>query len=244
MATDLQVSQDTIIQAAMRQCGALDPTGIPSPTDYNNVSLALNLLLKKWIADGIPLWKVSTITLPLVANKASYLMGTLGPDLIIDRPLRILEAEIVTVANSQSIQLWSLSREQYVELSGKFISFGIPTQYWFQPLGSEASQQSASITFYPIPSTGTALAPTWNVLMKAVQPLNNAVALTDVLDFPAEYYLPLKWLLAYEIANEYPVSDSRYARIEKRALTALEDIIDYGQELDVDIRIKYDRRGR
>jgi len=240
MATDYSVTQDQIIQAAMRQVGALDPAGLPTPTDYANVGMALNLLLKKWIADGIPLWKVATLTVPLVGNQATYQIGTLGPDVVTDRPLRVLEAEIVTIASQQSIQLWSLSREQYVELSGKYIAFGIPTQYWFQPLGSELTEQSASITFYPIPSVSS----TWNVLLKAVQPLQNVVNLTDVLDFPAEYYLPLKWLLAYEIANEYPVSDSRYARIEKRAMTALEDIIEYGQELDVEVRFKYDLRGR
>lgn len=240
MATDFQVSQDQIIRAAMRECGALDPTGIPSPTDYTNIGLALNMLLKYWVKDGIPLWKVSTLTLPMVANQITYSIGTLGPDLVTDRPLRVLEAEIVTIANSQSIQLWSLSREQYVELSGKFISFGIPTQYWFQPLGSEATEQSATISFYPIPSASA----TWNVLLKALQPITNAINLTDVLDFPSEYYLPLKWALAYEIANEYPVSDSRYARIEKRAISSKEEIAEWGQELDVEVRLKYDRRGR
>jgi hypothetical protein len=240
MATDYAVTQDQIIQAAMRQCGALDQSALPGSNDYNNVGMALQLLLKEWVADGIPLWKVATLTLPMVANQATYYMGATGPDLITDRPLRVLEAEIQNTISLQSIQLWSISREQYVELSGKAISFGIPTQYWFEPLGSELSSTSARITFYPIPFAGI----TQQVLLKALQPLQNPVALTDVIDFPAEYYLPFKWCLAYEIANEYPVSDSRYARIRERAMASKEKIIEWGQEQDVEMRIKYDRRGR
>jgi hypothetical protein len=240
MATDYAVTQDQIIQAAMRQCGALDQSATPGSNDYNNVGMALQLLLKEWVADGIPLWKVATLTLPMVANQATYYMGSTGPDLITDRPLRVLEAEIQNTINLQCIQLWPISRSQYVELSGKDIAFGIPTQYWFEPLGSELNSTSARITMYPIPFAGI----TQQVLLKALQPLQNPVLLTDVIDFPAEYYLPFKWCLAYEIANEYPVSDSRYARIEKRALTAKEKIIEWGQEQDTEVRIKYDMRGR
>jgi hypothetical protein len=240
MATDYAVTQDQIIQAAMRQVGALDQSATPGSNDYNNVGMALQLLLKEWVADGIPLWKVATLTLPMVANQKTYYMGATGPDLITDRPLRVLEAEIQNSINLQSIQLWAISRQQYVELSGKDIAFGIPTQYWFEPLGSELNSTSARITMYPIPFAGI----TQNVLLKALQPLQNPAALTDVIDFPSEYYLPFKWCLAYEIANEYPVSDSRYARIEKRAITAKEKIIEWGQELDTEVRFKYDMRGR
>jgi hypothetical protein len=240
MATDFPVTQQQIIQAAMRQVGALDPAAQPTQFDYANIGLALNMLLKTWVAAGIPLWNVNTLTLPMVANQATYFMGTIGPDLVIDRPLRVLEAEILTISSNATITLRSLSREQYVERSGKFISFGQPVEYWFQPLGSEFNTQSASITMYPIPNVSSA----WSVIMRALQPLNNVVALTDVLDFPAEYFSPLKFLLAYEIANEYPISDARYARIERRAVQSMQAIIDYGQEQDVEVRIKYDRRGR
>ena len=145
MATDYAVTQDQIIQAAMRQCGALDQSATPGSNDYNNVGMALQLLLKEWVADGIPLWKVATLTLPMVANQATYYMGSTGPDLITDRPLRVLEAEIQNTINLQCIQLWPISRSQYVELSGKDIAFGIPTQYWFEPLGSELNSTSARI---------------------------------------------------------------------------------------------------
>ena len=169
MATDYQVTTDQIVQAAMRQCGALDTaaSSIPQPQDYTNVLLALNMIIKKWVTDGIPLWKVAPLTLPLVANQQAYSIGTLGPDLITDRPLRILEAEILTLSNQQSIELWPLAREQWVELSGKYISFGIPTQYYFQTLGSEATQQSALIQFYPIPPVSL----TWSVVLQALQPI-------------------------------------------------------------------------
>src|ERR1700758_4021975 len=53
MATDYQVTTDQIVQAAMRQCGALDTaaSSIPQPQDYTNVLLALNMIIKKWVTD-------------------------------------------------------------------------------------------------------------------------------------------------------------------------------------------------
>jgi hypothetical protein len=239
-ATTYPVNQQSIIQSALRQVIAGDTTSQPGTYDYTNVSQALNMLVKNWVADGIPLWQVSTITLPMVANKATYTMGPTAADLVVPRPLRVLEAEIQNTISLQTIQLWSLSREQYVQLSGKAISFGIPTQYWFEPLGGEQTSPNARVTMYPVPFTGI----TQQVLFKVLQPIVNFSALTDVIDFPDEYLLPLKWCLAYEIANEYPVSDSRYARIEKRALQAKETIIEWGQEQDVEVVFKYDLRGR
>jgi hypothetical protein len=244
MATDFPVTQDQIIQRAMRICGALDPTSLPSPTDYQFIGLALNMLIKNWVKDGIPLWKVAQIAVPMVANQATYLIGTLGPDIVTDRILRVTEAQILVVQGQQTITLRSLAREQYVERSGKFIAFGQPVEYWFQPLGSELTEQSSSLTVYPTPNVGTALSPVWTILLNALQPIQNTVALTDILDFPSEYYLPLSDVLAYTIANEYPVSAERYARIEKRAEIGQEQISEWGQEQDVDVQIKYDARGR
>lgn len=240
MATDLPITQDQVIQRAMRQCGAYDPTGLPTPTDYQNVGLTLNILIKNWVKDGIPLWHVTQISVPMVANQATYLIGTLGPDVVTDRPLRVLDAEIITLPGRQTITLRSLAREQYVDRSGKNIAFGQPVEYWFQPLGSELGTQSASLTMYPTPNVSGV----WIANLYALQPIQNTVALSDVLDFPSEYYLPLSDVLAYHIANEYPVSAERYARIEKKAEVGLEQITSWGQEQDVELNIKYDMRGR
>lgn len=239
-ATTYPISQQQIIQAALRQVQSTDQTTQPGTYDFTNVSQALNMIIKTWVADGIPLWQVSTLTLPMVANQATYYMGPTGPDVVGPRPLRILEGEIQNTISNQSIQLWPIAREQYVELSGKFISFGIPTQYWFEPLGGEQNTPNARVTMYPIPFEGI----TQQCLFKVLTPIVNSVALSDIVDFPDEYLLPLKWVLAFEIANEYPVSDSRYARLQARATDAKEKIIEYGQELDVEMRIKYDMRGR
>jgi hypothetical protein len=241
MATAFPVTQNQIIIATMLELGALDQSSQPNPYDYSNISFALNLLLKTWMASGIALWKVSTLQLPFVANNQTYYIGpsATGPGaLVTDRVLRVTEAEIVNNSSLQSIDLWPLAREQFVELSGKFTSFGVPTQYWFEPLGSELNSPNSRISFYPIPADTT-----FTAYLKALQPLTNAVNLSDVIDFPSEYYWPFIKCLSYELANQYPVSSERYARIEKRAIGQLELIEDWGQEQDVEVRIKFDRRG-
>lgn len=242
MATSFPVTQDQIIQGAMRKVGALAKGATPDQTDYANISFALNILLKTWVASEIMLWRVASLQVPFVANNAPYQIGptAIGTGAIVtDRPLRILEGEIVNTITNQTIDLFSLSREQYVELSGKNISFGVPTHFWFQRLGSELTNPNALVTFYPIPFDTT-----YYALLKVLTPLTNAVLLTDVIDFPAEYYQPFIYCLAYDIADEYPISDSRYQRIAARAIQAKKDITEWGQEQDVEVRFKYDRRGR
>lgn len=56
--------------------------------------------------------------------------------------------------------------------------------------------------------------------------------ISDVLDFPNEYLMPLKWAIAADLAPSYGVPDNRLAVIEGKAAAYLEEAIDNDNELD------------
>ena len=58
--TDFSSSRDTIIKGALRKVGALAQGQTPTTNDVNDAAEALNNLVKAWMADGMPLWKIST----------------------------------------------------------------------------------------------------------------------------------------------------------------------------------------
>ena len=91
--TTFSVTRNDIIYASLRLLGVLEEGAIPSATAIENASLVLNMLIKDWMTDGIKLWTVNEIVLPLVANQTTY---TIGPDynndLVTDKPLRLIQA--------------------------------------------------------------------------------------------------------------------------------------------------------
>ena len=90
--TTFTVTRDQVIEAAMRGLSVLEEGGQPSATSVQNASLSLNLIIKNWQKDGIKLWTISEIALPLVANQTSYSIGPSGCDLTSPKPLKVIQA--------------------------------------------------------------------------------------------------------------------------------------------------------
>ena len=74
-STDFSSSRDTIIKAALRKVGALQQGQTPSTNDLNDAAEALNVLVKAWMADGMPLWKIATYNFNLTAATNKYTIG-------------------------------------------------------------------------------------------------------------------------------------------------------------------------
>ena len=55
---------------------------------------------------------------------------------------------------------------------------------------------------------------------------------TDVLEFPSEFYLPLKWAIAADIGPSYALPDNRQAILEGKAAATLEDALEHDVEYD------------
>ena len=70
------ITRSDIISAALRRIGATDANDTVEGEDTTTASLALNLIVKEWVARGIDLWLRDEVTLFLQPDTKSYSLGT------------------------------------------------------------------------------------------------------------------------------------------------------------------------
>ena len=99
--TTFSVTRNEIIQASLRLLGVLEEGTQPTASAIESASLVLNMMLKDWMTDGIKLWTVTELTIPLKSNQTTY---TIGPsssyDLNTNRPLRLIQSFLRKITNT------------------------------------------------------------------------------------------------------------------------------------------------
>ena len=99
--TTFSVTRNDIIQASLRLLGVLEEGTQPTASAIESTSLVLNMMLKDWMTDGIKLWTVTELTIPLKSNQTTY---TIGPsssyDLNTNRPLRLIQSFLRKITNT------------------------------------------------------------------------------------------------------------------------------------------------
>jgi hypothetical protein len=99
--TTFSVTRNDIIQSSLRLLGVLEEGVQPTAQAIENSSMVLNMMLKDWMTDGIKLWTVTELTIPLKANQTTY---TIGPsstyDLNTNKPLRIIQSFLRNISNT------------------------------------------------------------------------------------------------------------------------------------------------
>jgi hypothetical protein len=99
--TTFSVTRNDIIQSSLRLLGVLEEGAQPTANAIENASMVLNMMLKDWMTDGIKLWTVTELTIPLKANQTSY---TIGPsstyDVNTNKPLRLIQSFLRNVSNT------------------------------------------------------------------------------------------------------------------------------------------------
>ena len=191
-----------LISAALRLTGRFDPYDAIPTTDMTNVQQALEVLLKELAIDGLPLWKVQTVTVPMIAGQATYNLSTLSGSTL---PLRILQA-IIRDSAGNDVELTNESRYDY-NLLGAKTAQGVPNQYFYDPqLGSGV------MTLYDTPADTT-----HTVYVTIQQQIMDLTLGTNNVDFPQEAYRMLKWCLFDEISLEYNTPAQKRAEGAARA---------------------------
>lgn len=196
------MSRDDIIGGALRLTGAFgDQDAIP-PSDIANCAQALNIICKEMANEGLPLWCVADIPVPLVAGQSVYNLSVIFNQ---PRPVRLLDLYLRD-STGNDVSLKIVSRYDYDTLGQKF-QRGVPNQAFYDPqLGA------ATITLYNSPADSTHTLHV--VYQRQIQDFNLA---TDNPDFPQEAYRLLKWCLADEIALEYQAPGDVRAEIAVKA---------------------------
>lgn len=139
----------------------------------------------------------------------------------IDRPLRLFNATYADQPGVSEIPVNRWSRQEYVQQPDKS-SQGTVVNWYYNPdleLGKLYVWQTAS-------QVG-------NLLRFDVRkPLSVYSAVGDELDYPSEYFMPLKWAIAADLGPSYGVPQDRQAINEMKAAEHLESSLDNDNELD------------
>lgn len=159
-----------------------------------SLQMAANLMLSRWSNQGVNLWKVDLVTVPLVQGTATY---AVDPSTVM-----ILDAYMITNAGSTSTNriILPISRTEYASYPNP-AQQGFTTVFWFDRL------ISPTVTLWPVPDGSSAQFLQY-YRVRQVQDANLPGGLT--VD------IPYRWLEAFADGLTY-----RLARIWKPEVAVL-----------------------
>jgi hypothetical protein len=210
-STDFSIGRDDIIKYALLSIQAIGQGDTPSSTQVNDASVMLNLIVKAWQADGMPLWALKQTSFPLTAA-TSFTIGV-GQTIDTSRPLRVYSA--FTRHSNIDTPITVITRAEYDLLSAK-TETGTPTQLYYDPQGGATAY--GTIYLWPKPDTDSIANRTCYITY--TRPFEDFDASTDTPDFPQEWYLPLTWMLAAYLGPSYgvPLAERKQLMLEAEGL--------------------------
>jgi len=214
-SSNFSISREDIIGRALRMVGAISQGQTPNSTLINNSAFALNCLVKALQADGMPLWAIKTISVPLIEGVNVYPIGT-GLTVDTPKPLKVIRAWNRDVATNIDIPVRILTHQEY-DILGNKSTQGNPIQIYYEPL-----RTSGNLYVFPTPSTTEVGINSIYIVYQ--RPFEDFDVSTDEPDFPQEWFDAVCYGLAVRIAPEYgmPLEDRKalqqdYAMIKNEA---------------------------
>ncbi len=138
------------------------------------------------------------------------------------RPLRIAAARRMLISSGIETPMVRMSRLDYRDLPNK-ANTGIPTQFFYDPLGGAINY--GIIYIWPAPVDATNLVKfTW---YRQIQDFNAA---GNTPDFPQEWLNALVWNLAVEMAPEFDLTPTRFAVLKTQAKEKLDMVTGWDRE--------------
>lgn len=230
MASPTSNSVYGIIRDAMQDAGLLaegdDPNSEQLATNFRRLNDIINL----YQTDGLKLFLLQEISVPLVAGTNKYSINPLIGS-IPKKHLRIIEARVQTPQGERR-PIDSIAWEEWNRLPQT--SQGAITAYFV-----DKQPYTLDVYFWNTPDTQEALNTPILLVHKQV---DNALNLESDMQFPQEWRIALRWGLADDICTGQP--DTIMARCATRAQTfkeALEnwDVEDASTRLTPDFRSSY-----
>jgi hypothetical protein len=202
-----------IIRMAYKDAGLIQDGDEPSSEQYADGLMRLNDIANLWQTQGLKLWTLQDLTIPLVAGQGTYRMGP-GYDIDMTKPMRIIEAYYRDPYGIRR-PLIVLSWDDWIRLSqvnqrGQINSYFVNKQ-----------QLYLEVFFWLIPDS-TAAQGTCHLLTQ--KRIDNAISLTQDSMFPIEWSMGLRWGLADDLSTGQPtVIMQRCETKAKMHREALED---------------------
>lgn len=175
--------------------------------------MASNLLLTTWSADGVNLWKVDLVTVPLVQGQATYSIGT--------NNIVMLDTYIRTTTDGVNVDriILPVSRTEYASYPNK-AQQGFPTVFWQDRL------LNGTVTLWPVPDGSQTSLMYYEVTQIYDSEFSNGQTVDIPSYFQEAYVLGLAYRLALTWAPDRlialkPLADQAYqAACEQNIETA------------------------
>jgi len=221
MSSNYSITRDQIISLALRKLGVLEIGDTPDANSVANAAMSLNLLIKQFNTDGLKLWKVSELIVPLTSGQTSYTLGGSGSSLmydalaptvaITDKPLKVIQGFYRNTTSTPVIDtpVLLVSKQEYNILGSKFSTGTANTIFY------DARKLNGILYVYLTPDSYSQT----NLQMHLIaqMPINDISLATEVPDFPNEWMNCLVWNLADQLSLEYGVPMNARQEIQQRA---------------------------
>lgn len=219
--TTFTADRNQIIRGALRLVGALAQGEVPTSDQYTEASEALNMMVKAWMADGLPIWAMTQYAVPLTANKTSYRIGT-GQEINISKPLKVVQAFLRDITSNVDIPMRIITKQEYNILGNKSTT-GQPVQIYYDPL-----RDYGDLYLFPTPDTTSAGAKQVYIIYQRMY--EDFDTTTDTPDFPQEWLEALKYGLAVRLSAEYGVPVQERGMLRQEAEIARATALSFGTE--------------
>lgn len=230
-STELTITAvgDTIIFRALNTSTTVGETSTVSSLNYVNESTGSIIGFE--LTDGSRYWDRvlnvnSTTSIDIrtgLSGAASSGLSVLFFTTQIERPMRLLQrgCTYASTITESEIPVTRWARSQYFEQPDKS-STGTVNQYTYRPRLSDGElfiwQVAGNVN---------------NVFrFNYVRPALVYTETTDILDFPSEWFEPLKWTIAAELGPSYGLPDNRQLVLESKAASSLQQVLDHDTEMD------------
>lgn len=196
--TTFSVTRNNIIEASLRLLGVLEEGAQPTAQAIENASMVLNMMLKDWMTDGIKLWTIHEMVIPLVNNQTSYTIGPAsGNDVIADKPLRLIQSFLRNISVSPPVDLpMTIISEQEYNILGAKKNTGTINTVFYKPYLNHGE-----LKVFLTPNQNTVQ--NYELHINVQKPIQDITTANQTFDFPSEWFQCLRWGLAAELVGDY-----------------------------------------
>ena len=220
---NFSVNRNELIYGALRLAGVIAQGETPSQSQIDDATVTLNMLVKAWEADGMPLWAIETIQLPLVANQNTYTITQSGGTSKLLKPIQAWNRQ---TSSQVDIPMRMISRQEYNILGNKSTT-GNPIQLFFNP-----NRDSTEIKLFPTPdSQSAAQNVVYIVAQRSYESFPSGTQYSTITpDFPQEWYEAIKYGLAVRLAGEYNIDIETRKTLVAEAAAIKQEALSFGTE--------------
>ena len=183
----------------MLEIGAIDPNEQPKAAESATGLTKLNRLLDAWNADGKYIYTQNFTQYTLVPNLQPHTIGPSGTFIVAQRPVKILDANIILNQNVQNPVRCPLNLRDYDWWSNKrayAVTGTLPTDLYYEP-----DWPNGSMFLWVIPTVNYPIElVTWTIISQ--------LALTDIVSLPPGYLDAVVYSLAEALCPSFQVQPS------------------------------------